>query len=225
MTFHCRLAGTLPRAVSRRARLRRCRSRGQLPVAALRRAGDAVRAAARHGDELPVHRGTVHAGHRVHRAPLPRVGVALLGLRITLMRSAGSAGRRCCSRCRRRRDHHGVDPRRAGDWASGHLRTADRRRDCDLRRVGGVGAGGGAAVASAEGARPLFTIVGVAMLSTLAMIVYPMLANAIGLDARLAGVFLGASIHDIPQAVGAGYACRRKPATSPPSSSWRASRC
>jgi uncharacterized integral membrane protein (TIGR00698 family) len=47
--------------------------------------------------------------------------------------------------------------------------------------------------------------VGVAMLSTLAMMVYPLLAKAIGLDARLAGVFLGASIHDIPQAVGAGY--------------------
>jgi uncharacterized integral membrane protein (TIGR00698 family) len=51
----------------------------------------------------------------------------------------------------------------------------------------------------------MFTVVGVAMLSTLAMMVYPLLAKAIGLDARLAGVFLGASIHDIPQAVGAGY--------------------
>lgn len=51
----------------------------------------------------------------------------------------------------------------------------------------------------------MFTIVLVSALSTLAMMVYPMLANAIGLDARLAGVFLGASMHDIPQAVGAGY--------------------
>jgi uncharacterized integral membrane protein (TIGR00698 family) len=51
----------------------------------------------------------------------------------------------------------------------------------------------------------MFTIVGVSMLSTLAMMVYPMLANAIGLDARLAGAFLGAAIHDVPQVVGAGY--------------------
>lgn len=51
----------------------------------------------------------------------------------------------------------------------------------------------------------MFTIVGVSMLSTLAMMVYPMLARAVGLDARLAGAFLGASIHDLPQVVGAGY--------------------
>jgi len=71
----------------------------------------------------------------------------------------------------------------------------------------------------------MFTIVGVAMLSTLAMMVYPMLANAIGLDARLAGVFLGASIHDIPQAVGAGYAMSKETGDIATSSSWRASRC
>jgi uncharacterized integral membrane protein (TIGR00698 family) len=51
----------------------------------------------------------------------------------------------------------------------------------------------------------LFTIVGVAMLSTLTMIAYPMLASALALDARTAGVFIGASIHDIPQAVAAAY--------------------
>ena len=51
----------------------------------------------------------------------------------------------------------------------------------------------------------MFTIVGVSTLSALAMVVYPMLARVIGLDARLAGVFLGASIHDIPQVIGAGY--------------------
>ncbi len=51
----------------------------------------------------------------------------------------------------------------------------------------------------------LFTVIGVSVLSTLTMIVYPMLAHAIGLDARLAGVFLGATIHDVAQVVGAGY--------------------
>ena len=51
----------------------------------------------------------------------------------------------------------------------------------------------------------LFTVIGVSVLSTLTMIVYPMLAKAIGLDPRMAGVFLGATIHDVAQVVGAGY--------------------
>jgi len=37
------------------------------------------------------------------------------------------------------------------------------------------------------------------------MIVYPMIAQAAGLDPRAAGVFLGATIHDVAQVVGAGY--------------------
>jgi len=51
----------------------------------------------------------------------------------------------------------------------------------------------------------LFTVIGVSALSSLAMIAYPMLVHAIGLDARQAGVFLGATIHDVAQVVGAGY--------------------
>lgn len=51
----------------------------------------------------------------------------------------------------------------------------------------------------------LFTVVGVSALSTLAMIVYPTIAQMIGLDPRAAGVFLGATIHDVAQVVGAGY--------------------
>jgi uncharacterized integral membrane protein (TIGR00698 family) len=51
----------------------------------------------------------------------------------------------------------------------------------------------------------LFTVIGVSALSTFAMITYPMLAQAFGLDARFAGIFLGATIHDVAQVVGAGY--------------------
>ena len=51
----------------------------------------------------------------------------------------------------------------------------------------------------------LFTVVGVSALSTLAMVAYPMLAQAVGLDPHAAGVFLGATIHDVAQVVGAGY--------------------
>jgi uncharacterized integral membrane protein (TIGR00698 family) len=56
-----------------------------------------------------------------------------------------------------------------------------------------------------KGRATLFTVIGVSVLSTLAMIVYPMLARAVGLDPRLAGIFLGATIHDVAQVVGAGY--------------------
>ncbi|MBT9596487.1 MAG: putative sulfate exporter family transporter [Vitreoscilla sp.] len=51
----------------------------------------------------------------------------------------------------------------------------------------------------------LFTVIGVSALSTLAMIAYPMLARALGLSDHAAGVFLGATIHDVAQVVGAGY--------------------
>ena len=51
----------------------------------------------------------------------------------------------------------------------------------------------------------LFTVVGVSALSTLTMIVYPMIARALGMDDTTAGIFLGATIHDVAQVVGAGY--------------------
>lgn len=51
----------------------------------------------------------------------------------------------------------------------------------------------------------LLTVVGVTVLSTTCMIVYPMLAHFAGLDAVATGIFLGATIHDVAQVVGAGY--------------------
>ena len=51
----------------------------------------------------------------------------------------------------------------------------------------------------------LFTVIGVSALSTLAMIIYPALVRLAGLDAQQAGVFLGGTIHDVAQVVGAGY--------------------
>lgn len=50
-----------------------------------------------------------------------------------------------------------------------------------------------------------FTVIGVTALSTIAMIVYPLLSAALGFDAHQAGVFLGGTIHDVAQVVGAGY--------------------
>lgn len=51
----------------------------------------------------------------------------------------------------------------------------------------------------------LFTVIGVSALSTLAMILYPMVVNALHLSPSEAGVFLGGTIHDVAQVVGAGY--------------------
>jgi len=51
-----------------------------------------------------------------------------------------------------------------------------------------------------------FTIIGVSTLSTLAMILYPAISNLFGFDDHHAGVFIGATIHDVAQVVGAGYA-------------------
>ena len=73
------------------------------------------------------------------------------------------------------------------------------------------GASAALALAAALPAHPqkeratLFTVIGVSALSTLAMIVYPMLVQWFGLDPRLAGIFLGGTIHDVAQVVGAGY--------------------
>ncbi|SFQ60130.1 conserved hypothetical integral membrane protein [Roseivivax halotolerans] len=51
----------------------------------------------------------------------------------------------------------------------------------------------------------VFTVVGVTVLSTVAMIAYPMLAAGLGFDPQVTGVFLGGTIHDVAQVVGAGY--------------------
>jgi len=51
----------------------------------------------------------------------------------------------------------------------------------------------------------LFTVIGVSALSTLAMIVYPVIVRLLGFDATHAGMFLGGTIHDVAQVVGAGY--------------------
>lgn len=53
--------------------------------------------------------------------------------------------------------------------------------------------------------RLVFTVVGVTVLSTFAMIFYPILAEMLGMDTVTAGIFLGATIHDVAQVVGAGF--------------------
>lgn len=50
-----------------------------------------------------------------------------------------------------------------------------------------------------------FTIIGVTTLSTVAMVLYPAIARSIGFDDKEIGIFIGATIHDVAQVVGAGY--------------------
>lgn len=51
----------------------------------------------------------------------------------------------------------------------------------------------------------VFTVLSVTVLSTVAMVIYPMLSNTLGFTARDSGVFLGGTIHDVAQVVGAGF--------------------
>ncbi|MGY6568577.1 MAG: YeiH family protein [Salinarimonas sp.] len=51
-----------------------------------------------------------------------------------------------------------------------------------------------------------FVVVAVNALSTLAMVLYPVLGAMTGLDERNLGILLGATIHDVAQVVGAGNA-------------------
>lgn len=51
----------------------------------------------------------------------------------------------------------------------------------------------------------LFTVIGVSALSTIAMVLYPLLVQWLGLGPVAAGIFLGDTIHDVAQVVGAGY--------------------
>jgi uncharacterized integral membrane protein (TIGR00698 family) len=135
-----------------------------------------------------------------------RLGVALLGAQITF-EQIGSLG-----------------------WLNGGLMVAAvvvtiafgmaAAKALGLSRRLGVLTGGATAICGASAAiaiatvlprderserELIFTIAGVTVLSTLAMIVYPVLAHVTGLDPRQTGVFLGGTIHDVAQVVGAGY--------------------
>ena len=77
--------------------------------------------------------------------------------------------------------------------------------------VGICGASAAMAIAAAFPNHPqkdratLFVVISVSTLSTVAMVLYPMLVRGLGLDPQQAGFFLGGTIHDVAQVVGAGY--------------------
>jgi uncharacterized integral membrane protein (TIGR00698 family) len=51
----------------------------------------------------------------------------------------------------------------------------------------------------------ILTVVTVTLLSTIAMVTYPLFVTMLGFDHVHAGIFLGGTIHDVAQVVGAGY--------------------
>jgi uncharacterized integral membrane protein (TIGR00698 family) len=83
----------------------------------------------------------------------------------------------------------------------------------------GTLAGGAVAICGASAALALFSVlgervkqaqlalvlVGISAVSSLAMVVYPILAHHLGMGDVAAGFLLGASIHDVAQTLGAGY--------------------
>ena len=135
-----------------------------------------------------------------------RAGVALLGVRITVaqMNSIGPVP---------------VITVIVG-VASTILLGAYLSRRMGLDRFYGILSGGAVAICGASAAlaiasvlpqRPdserdtILTVVAVTALSTLAMIFYPVIVGMLHLDASHAGVFLGGTIHDVAQVIGAGY--------------------
>lgn len=51
----------------------------------------------------------------------------------------------------------------------------------------------------------ILTVVGITVMATTAMVLFPLLAGVLSLSDNAAGVFIGGTIHDVAQVVGAGY--------------------
>jgi uncharacterized integral membrane protein (TIGR00698 family) len=137
---------------------------------------------------------------------LLRIGIALLGLRITLGEIAGLGTAVIVL----------VVVAVVATIAIGALLGRLMRTENHL----GVLTGGAVAICGASAALAVaavlprhanshrdttFTVIGVTALSTIAMVLYPLIAKAAGFADTAAGVFIGATIHDVAQVIGAGY--------------------
>jgi uncharacterized integral membrane protein (TIGR00698 family) len=135
-----------------------------------------------------------------------RLGVALLGARITLDQVAALGWGTAAAVV-------------AGVLATIGLGIVLARR-LGLTREQGLLSGGATAICGASAALAiaavlprsreqdrftLLVVVTVTALSTLAMLIYPLVARALHLSPLQAGLFLGGSIHDVAQVVAAGY--------------------
>ncbi|UUP16786.1 YeiH family protein [Nitratireductor thuwali] len=135
-----------------------------------------------------------------------RVGVALLGLRITLDQISGLGAFAVVWVAL------GVLVTILFGYALGRFTRAGRRLGVlSGASVGICGASAALAVAAImprdkdHERNTIFVVITVTTLSTISMIAYPILAQALGLSDNEAGLFLGGTIHDVAQVVGAGY--------------------
>ncbi len=139
-------------------------------------------------------------------SPLLRIGVALLGLRITFGEIAGLGLNVTLL----------VVTAVIATIVFGAIMSRFVRAENNF----GVLTGGAVAICGASAALAVsailprhannnrdatFTVIGVTALSTIAMVIYPLLSHAMGFTDRQAGIFLGATIHDVAQVIGAGY--------------------
>ena len=145
--------------------------------------------------------GIEFAGRRVLR-----FGVALLGLRITLgeVQALGVASALIAV-------GSVAVTLVGGYWVA---RWAGLSRQFAILTAGAVAICGASAALAIAAVLPadehtdrhaILAVVGVNALSTIAMVGYPLLTGALGFDDVAAGIFFGASIHDVAQVVGAGY--------------------
>lgn len=138
---------------------------------------------------------------------LLRIGVALLGARVTLqqIQSLGIGPVFLVIFC--------VIATIFAGWLIAKL--LGRGRDFGLLTGGAVAICGASAALAISSALPqskeaerdtLFTVIAVTSLSTIAMIAYPVVFGLFGFSDTAIGILLGATIHDVAQVVGAGYA-------------------
>jgi len=150
--------------------------------------------------------GRCIAGIEVSSKTILRVGVALLGARITVSQIMGLGWMPIVTVVVGVVTTIGL-----GTVAS---RWLGLKRSFGILSGGAVGICGASAALAIASVLPkdddaerdtILTVVLVTALSTLAMILYPILAVSLGLTHVQSGVFLGGTIHDVAQVVGAGY--------------------
>ncbi|MFY9183679.1 MAG: putative sulfate exporter family transporter [Limnohabitans sp.] len=155
--------------------------------------------------------GTCKPGIEVTARQVLRIGVALLGLRITLDQVTALGWQPVLM----------VVGAVAFTIGLGVVlaRWMGYRVFFGLLTGGAVGICGASAALALSAALPnhplkekatLFTVIGVSTLSTLAMVLYPLFTHGLGLTDAQAGFFIGATIHDVAQVVGAGYSISRE---------------
>ncbi|MFW3616794.1 YeiH family protein [Billgrantia antri] len=150
--------------------------------------------------------GRCLAGVEFAARTILRLGVALLGVRITIEQVAElGIGPVLTVVC-------GVAFTIAFGAVAARLLGLDR--DMGLLTGGSVAICGASAALALSAVMPrhatherntIMTVVGVTTLSTMAMVTYPLIVGVLGLDDGEAGIFLGGTIHDVAQVVGAGY--------------------